>query len=641
MTTTNVTASPILALDLGKYKSVACLYRSANDHRFLSFSTSREELARLLDQHRPAVVLIEACLLAGWVHDLCADQAVRCLVANTASEAWKFKHTKRKTDRDDALRLAQLYVLGQFPAVAVPTADVRQKRALIETRQKLVGRRVALQNRIRAIFVNQGLPAPRGVRAWTKTGLAGIAAQARPLTDCALAELWRGRLHLALTELAQIKQLLDQAEARLDELAKADADMQILDGIPGVGPRTAEAVAAFLPEPKRFRTGKQVSAYGGFVPRQYQSSETDHRGRISKRGPKTLRKLLVECAWAMLRYNRWARAVYRRLTHGGQVRQLRDVRARQKRLENQAISAYRQLPAANQIDTITGIGDVTAAVLTAFILDIDRFRTPGQLVKCFGTLPIEVASGVDRDGQPRGPRRYVMSRPGHDQVRRYLWMAALSAIRFNPAVRALYARVVARHPNHKAIAVGHAMRKLLHLVFAIWKTGKPFDRDHCPWPTPEQAGQVVSDMGMSQEKQAAGLKPESVPARKEVAAACPDSIPPADAAHEGAFIDFAHLKKQLPIARVLEHLGLASRLRGAGAQKRCACPIHRGDGRGRTFSVNLEQQVFHCFDARCQKQGDVIDLWAALHQLSLRQAALDLVETFHLEAAPRTEKRNG
>ena len=94
---------------------------------------------------------------------------------------------------------------------------------------------------------------------------------------------------------------------------------------------------------------------------------------------------------------------------------------------------------------------------------------------------------------------------------------------------------------------------------------------------------------------------------------------------------------------VLAHLGLASRLRGGGPQRRCACQIHRGDGRGRTFSVNLQENVFCCFDARCGKQGDVIDLWAALHHLELRAAALDLVQTFGLEPAParRTEKRNG
>jgi transposase len=91
-------------------------------------------------------------------------------------------------------------------------------------------------------------------------------------------------------------------------------------------------VAAFLPEPARFRTGKQVSAYGGFVPRQYQSAETDHRGRITKRGPRTLRKLLVECAWVMLRYNSWARAVYQRLTHGGKTRKKQAIVALARKL---------------------------------------------------------------------------------------------------------------------------------------------------------------------------------------------------------------------------------------------------------------------------------------------------------------------
>jgi transposase len=332
MLTTATAAETILAIDLGKYKSVACLYRSADDTRFTTFPTSRAELARLIDRHRPDVILIEACLLAGWVRDLCAERGVPCLVANTSSEAWKFNHLQRKTDRDDALRLAEVYRLGKFPQVAIPDKEVRERRGLIETRQKLVGRRVALQNRIRAILVAQGLPAPCGHKAWTAIGLAGIATHAQPLADCAAAELWRGRLHLALTELEHVKALLDQAEKKLDELARTDKGMKLLDTIPGVGPRTAEAVVAFLPEPERFRTTKQVSAYGGFVPRQYQSTDTDQRGRITKRGPRTLRKLLVECAWVMLRYNAWARAVYQRLTHGGKTRKKQAIVALARKL---------------------------------------------------------------------------------------------------------------------------------------------------------------------------------------------------------------------------------------------------------------------------------------------------------------------
>jgi transposase len=170
-----------------------------------------------------------------------------------------------------------------------------------------------------------------------------------------------------------------------------------------------------------------------------------------------------------------------------QVRQLRDANARQKRLENLLSEAYCGLPSDNRLATIPGIGEVTAAVLTAVMLDIDRFATPAKLVAYFGIMPTEASSGIDRDGVSRSPKRFVMSPRGNDLVRRYLWMAALSAIRFNPAVRALYARVVAKNPERKGIAVGHAMRKLVHLVFAIWKSGKPFDANHYPWGNPAHA----------------------------------------------------------------------------------------------------------------------------------------------------------
>ena len=311
----------ILAIDLGKYKSVVCiLQQDTGEFRFMSFETTRAELRKLIAQQQPAVIVIEACLLAGWVHDLCSELGLRCLVANTASEAWKFKHLKRKTDKDDALRLAQLHLLGQLPTVTLPPSNVRQWRSLIALRQTLVGRRVAVQNRIRALFVAQGLPAPRGAKAWSAIGLAGIALQAKPLADCSPQELWRGLLEVSLTEYRQMGDLITQTETRLDALGKQNAEVKLLQTAPGLGPRTAEVVAAYLNDASRFQNAKQVSAYGGLVPRQHQSGEVDRRGRITKRGPALLRKLLVECAWCMLRYNAWARGIYLRLTGGGQRR---------------------------------------------------------------------------------------------------------------------------------------------------------------------------------------------------------------------------------------------------------------------------------------------------------------------------------
>ncbi len=153
----------------------------------------------------------------------------------------------------------------------------------------------------------------------------------------------------------------------------------------------------------------------------------------------------------------------------------------------------------------------------------------------------------------------------------------------------------------------------------------------------------MSDNGMSVESRAAGHTPGAVPAEQVVTAACADSVAEAATIGESTWVDFAHVKAQRSLSQVLDQLGLLVRLRGNGPQRRGPCPLHRGDGRGRTFSVNLEANVFQCFAKECGHKGDVIDLWAALHGLSLREAALDLVRTFGLEASPHhgTEKRNG
>jgi transposase len=230
------------------------------------------------------------------------------------------------------LRAAQLEALGQLPTVTVPPKATRQWRALIAGRQALVCRRVAVQNRIRGILLGQGLPAPRGQRAWTKAGLDGIGQFGRPLAQCGAEELWRGLLELAVTEYRQIVELIEVTEAKLDDIGQADERVQTLTTIPGVGPRTAETVAAYLDDARRFKNGKEVSAYGGLVPRQYQSGETDRRGRITRRGPAILRKLLVECSWCLLRYNSWAQAVWLRLTKGGTTRKKQAIVALARKL---------------------------------------------------------------------------------------------------------------------------------------------------------------------------------------------------------------------------------------------------------------------------------------------------------------------
>jgi transposase len=325
--------STILAIDLGKFKSVACWYEAGSgEAKFRTVPTSIHEMRQLLEARPVEVVVFEACTLAGWVYDLCAELGIQARVANGNGEAWKWKNVKRKTDRDDALKLARLTALGELPEVHLPSKATRQKRGLMHYRQSLLGQRVAVQNRLRALLSTQGLPAPRGHRAWTQLGLEGLKQWARPLAECAVEELWRGELALCVTQLEQFESLLQEVTRKLDELGQADKKVQLLRTIPGMGARTAEVVAAYLDNPPRFRTGRQVSSFAGLVPRQYQSGETDRRGRISKRGPGLLRKMLVECSWVMLRYNTWAQRLVQRLSRGQRTRKKQAVVALARKL---------------------------------------------------------------------------------------------------------------------------------------------------------------------------------------------------------------------------------------------------------------------------------------------------------------------
>jgi transposase len=281
---------------------------------------------------RPDSVVFEASTQAGWVADLCARCGVKYAVANVNAEAWKWKNVKRKTDRDDALKLARLAALDELPTVQLPSAAIRQKRSLLKFRQLLISQRVALQNHIRALFVAQGLIAPRGHRAWTVAGLDWLDDEARPLAECAPHELWRGQLHVSLAAYRSLIEQLAAIEAKLDALGEADPQIQLLETIPGVGRRSAEVVAAFLDNPRRFKNGRQVSAYAGLVPRQFQSGEVDRRGRITRRGPSLLRKMLVEVGWVMLRYNDWARQIVARISKGQRTRRKQAVVALARKL---------------------------------------------------------------------------------------------------------------------------------------------------------------------------------------------------------------------------------------------------------------------------------------------------------------------
>jgi transposase len=252
---------------------------------------------QLIDRLRriqaPFSICYEASCGYGYLHDQIAPLASSVTVAHPGQLRLIFA-SKKKHDRVDAAKLAKLLYLGEVPAVHVPGVDVRSWRKLIEFRQKLLGKRTASKNQIRAILRGNGIA---GVRwQWSVKAIATLKTLTLPQGE-------KLALDLGLEELAEQTAKIKRVEKELAKIAAGHPGVPLLMTIPGVGIRTAEAFIAYVDDIKRFARNRQVGSYFGLVPCQDSSAGRNRLGHITRDGPSTVRKLLCEAAWMGVRHD--------------------------------------------------------------------------------------------------------------------------------------------------------------------------------------------------------------------------------------------------------------------------------------------------------------------------------------------------
>ncbi|MCO6045564.1 transposase, partial [Aeoliella sp. ICT_H6.2] len=158
-----------------------------------------------------------------------------------------------------------------------------------------------------------GIQVPKAFGLWTKKGLHWLTKQEFDDSDALQRDLWLDELELLTKQIARMEQ-------ELDRIASASPGVALLQTIHGIGPRTAEAIAAYIDDPQRFRNAKAVGAYFGLVPGQDQSGTTNRLGHITKEGPATVRKLLTEATWHAIRLSPTIRALFERIHRGDRER---------------------------------------------------------------------------------------------------------------------------------------------------------------------------------------------------------------------------------------------------------------------------------------------------------------------------------
>jgi transposase len=215
-----------------------------------------------------------------------------CMDARHANAALKMMPAK--TDRNDAVGLAQIIRTGWCKSVHVKSAASHEARALLATRSQFVQIRCDLENQIRGMLRTFGILFGKKVGGFAKRAEEIVHGEldASPTIRVVVDSLMKARAGI----LEQIR-LLD---AQVRALARGNSAVRHLMSVPGVGVITALGFVATIDDPARFRRSSSAGAYLGLTPRIYASGETMRSGRVSKRGDDFLRRSLYEAANALL-----------------------------------------------------------------------------------------------------------------------------------------------------------------------------------------------------------------------------------------------------------------------------------------------------------------------------------------------------
>lgn len=259
-------------------------------------------------------VCYEASCGYGHFHDLLRPLATRVVVAHPGQLRLIFR-SKHKNDRNDAERLAKLLYLGEAPAVHVPSLEVRTWRELINCRSQVIAKRTRAKNTVRALLRSAGVMPPKNPGLWSKKGLAWLRQLDLPTASQQL------RRDLLLEEIEGLIRQVRRVEQQLNRQAGQTGAVARLRSIPGVGIRTAEAMAAFIDDPQRFRDAKAVGCYFGLVPCQDQSGDKNRLGHITREGAPVVRQLVAEAAWQAQRRSPTVRAYFERVQRDDPQRQ--------------------------------------------------------------------------------------------------------------------------------------------------------------------------------------------------------------------------------------------------------------------------------------------------------------------------------
>lgn len=307
-----------IGFDIDCNKTVACVVQNGKKDFYATIGSDIESMKKFLAQQKhdsgKIHLVFEISGQAGFIYDCLAGYADTITVANPSKMTWIYR-TAKKNDRIDARKMAVLLSIDEIPAVYMPSKEIRQWRETILHRKRIVTKIVQVKNRIRATFKSHGYSKPLEKGSWWKKAnrlwMRNICQHSIGVCD-----LWYMHLCNLLDEFELLQSQLKRVTKYLDDYLDNHAGGFLLMTIPGVGPRTSEAVLAYTDDVRRFGNYKQYCSYFGLTPKLDESGLCRRLGHISKRGPSVVRWVICESSWIAIRKSKGLRAFYERVRCG-------------------------------------------------------------------------------------------------------------------------------------------------------------------------------------------------------------------------------------------------------------------------------------------------------------------------------------
>jgi len=253
----------------------------------------RRQVLRFFEKQPPSLVGMEACATSHhWARKIAAlGHEVRQMPAGYVKPYVK----RNKNDAADAEAICEAVTRPSMRFVAIKSPEQQSVLVLHRSRALLVRQRTMVANAIRAHMAEFGIVARVGLPQVTAL-LAIIADE----TDTRLPPLARTSLERLARQFLSLHEEILAAEKHIHAWHRSNAASRRLETVPGIGAITASALTATVTDPALFKSGRELAAWIGLVPRQRSTGGKERLGRISKQGDPYLRWLLVAGAMAVI-----------------------------------------------------------------------------------------------------------------------------------------------------------------------------------------------------------------------------------------------------------------------------------------------------------------------------------------------------